>query len=231
MTITLAFLALLMAAFAGWLVRQSVGVQPWVADSQTAALPPQQVSVTASPVGLAVFLAVVTSVFGLTISAYVMRMAAAPEWDFLPQPPLLWINGALLVLASLALQKAWSAARQANAQRFAQSLGFGAACTVAFIAGQVLLWRELSGAGYSMARYVGSAFFVLMATLHALHMLGGLYALLRVVLRLQRGVALPQVREAVGLCAIYWHYLLLVWAVLFTVLFVGAEPLYAWCRS
>ena len=62
-------------------------------------------------------------------------------------------------------------------------------------------------------------------------MLGGLYALLRVVLRLQRGVALPQLREAVGLCAIYWHYLLLVWAVLFTVLFVGAEPLYAWCRS
>jgi cytochrome c oxidase subunit III len=57
-----------------------------------------------------------------------------------------------------------------------------------------------------------------MGTLHAVHMLGGLYAL-------------PQVREAVGLCAAYWHYLLLVWAVLFTVLFVGAEPLYAWCRS
>src|SRR5690606_13326056 len=161
MTITLAFLAVLMAVFAGWLVRQSVGVQPWIADSGTAALPPQA-PITAPPVGLLVFLAVVTSIFGLTISAYVMRMAAAPQWEFLPQPALLWINSGLLVLASLALQAAWSAARHAQQQRFAQALGFGAACTVAFIAGQILLWRELSAAGYTMARYVGSAFFVLM---------------------------------------------------------------------
>jgi cytochrome c oxidase subunit III len=230
MTITLAFLALLMALFAGWLLRQTVGARPWIADSGAAALPAAP-GFTAPRVGLVVFLAVVTSIFGLTISAYVMRMAAAPQWEFLPQPPLLWLNTALLVLASVALQLAWIQARRAQPQRFAQALGFGGACTVAFIIGQLLLWRELSDSGYSMARYVGSAFFVLMGTLHAVHMLGGLYALLRVVLRLQRGAALPQVREAVGLCAAYWHYLLLVWAVLFTVLFVGAEPLYAWCRS
>ncbi|MES0874636.1 cytochrome c oxidase subunit 3 [Sinimarinibacterium thermocellulolyticum] len=230
MTITLAFLALLMAMFAAYLVRQSVGVQPWVADALGATRPPGPI-LSAPSLGLLVFLAVVTSIFGLTVSAYVMRMAAAPQWDFLPQPPLLWINNALLVFASLALQTAWSAARRAQPQRFARGMGFGGACTVAFVAGQALLWRELSGAGYTMTRYVGSAFFVLMAMLHALHMLGGLYALLRVVLRLQRGATLWQLREAVGLCALYWHFLLLVWAVLFTVLFVGAEPLYAWCRS
>jgi cytochrome c oxidase subunit 3 len=230
MTITLAFLALLMAVFAGWLLRQSVGVQPWVADSASAVLS-RQAPITAPPVGLLVFLAVVTSIFGLTLSAYVMRMAAAPQWDFLPQPPLLWVNSALLLLASGALHLAWNAVRQAQAQRFAQTLGFGAACTVAFIAGQLLLWRELTGAGYTIVRYVGSAFFVLMGALHAVHMLGGLYALLRVALRLQRGAALSEMREAVGLCAIYWHYLLLIWAVLATVLFIGAEPLYAWCRS
>jgi cytochrome c oxidase subunit III len=230
MTITLAFLALLMAVFAGWLLRQSIGEQPWIADSgQAALLPPP--GFTAPRVGLVAFLAVVTSIFGLTVSAYVMRMAAAPQWDFLPQPPLLWVNSALLVLASVALQVAWMQTRRAQPQRFAQALGFGGACTVAFIAGQILLWRELSGSGYTMARYVGSAFFVLMSTLHVLHLGGGLYALARVVRRIQRGSSLPELREAVGLCAIYWHYLLLVWAVLFTVLFVGAEPLYAWCRS
>ncbi len=230
MSFTLAFLALLMAAFAGWLVRQSLGAQPWVADSGAATLPlaPRY---TPSSVGLLVFLAVATSIFGLTVSAYVMRMAAAPQWDFLPQPPLLWINSALLVLASLALQAAWSAARAAQSLWFARALGFGAACSVAFIAGQLLLWRELGAAGYSMTRYVGSAFFVLMGALHGLHLLGGLYALGRVVQRVQRGATLMQVRAVVGLCAIYWHYLLLVWGVLFTVLFVGAEPLYAWCRS
>jgi len=33
-----------------------------------------------------------------------------------------------------------------------------------------------------------------------------------------RGLELAQVRLSVKLCAIYWHYLLLLWLVLFTLL-------------
>jgi len=231
MTLTLAFLTLLMAGFAGWLVRQSVSVTPWVADSVHAAPIQVPVAFTAPRVALVVFLAVVTSVFALTISAYMMRMAASAEWQFLPQPALLWVNSAVLVAASIALQAAWVAAKRQRQQAFGRALGLGAACTIAFLAGQYLLWLQLGDAGYYMSAYVGSAFFVLMSALHGLHLLGGLVALTKVVTRLKQGATLAQTRELVGLCAVYWHYLLFVWAVLFVVLFLGAAPLYAMCRG
>lgn len=232
MTYTLLFLAILMAVFVGWLVRQSVQVTPWVADTgRGAALRQAPDWFTGPRVGLVVFLAVVTSVFGLTLSAYMMRMAATDDWQFLPMPTSGWFNFAMLVLASVALQTTWSAAKRANDSLFWAALALGTGSTAAFLLGQYLLWRDLVGVGYYASAFVGSAFYALMSTLHGLHLLGGLFALGRVVLRLQQGASLAQMREAVGLCALYWHFLLLVWAVLFGALFVGAEPLYAFCRS
>lgn len=232
MTYTLLFLAVLMAVFVGWLVRQSVNHTPWVATAgQGAALRQAPDWFTGPRVGLAVFLAVVTSVFGLTLSAYMMRMAATDEWQFLPMPGSGWLNFALLVLASVAFQATWSAARHANSSLFWAGLALGAGFTTAFLMGQYLLWRDLVSAGYYASAFVGSAFFALMSALHGIHLLGGLFAVGRVVLRLHQGASLQQMREAIGLCALYWHFMLLVWTVLFSALFVGAESLYAFCRS
>lgn len=232
MTITLVFLTLLMGVFAGWLILQTINVRPWVAESGHV-VPLRQVprTATAPRVGLAVFLAVVTSVFALTISAYVMRMAASAEWQFLPQPGLAWVNIGFLVLASIVLQSAKSAAKRQRPEAMKLGLGVATVCTVAFMVGQYLVWRQISDAGYALASYPGSAFFAMMTTLHALHLLGGLYILAKIVLKVRRGATPAQVHEGVALCAVYWHYLLFIWIVLFVVLFVGAEPLYELCRG
>jgi cytochrome c oxidase subunit 3 len=50
------------------------------------------------------------------------------------------------------------------------------------------------------------------------HVLGGLVAWGRAAARAARGVPLPQLQLSVELCAIYWHFLLVVWLVLFAVL-------------
>lgn len=232
MTTMLVFLTLLMAVVAGWLIFQSINVRPWVAGSAHV-VPLYQVppAFTAPRVGLAAFLAVVTSVFALTISAYAMRMAASAEWQFLPQPGLAWVNTGFLALGSLALQAAWSAAKHQRQETLRLGLALGGVCTIAFMVGQFLLWRQLSGAGYYLSLYPGSAFFVLMTTLHAVHLLGGVVAMTKIVLKIRRGAAPSQVREGIALCAVYWHYLLFIWIVLFAVLFVGAVPLYELCRG
>src|SRR3546814_11985188 len=60
-----------------------------------------------------VYFGVITILFGLVSSAYFMRMGmpgmghAAMDWRSMPEPPLIWINSAVLLLASLA----WDAAR------------------------------------------------------------------------------------------------------------------------
>ena len=225
MTVTLVFLALLMAGFVAWLLVQSINVRPWVAESgkagRTAYLPS---GATAPRVALAVFLAVVTSIFALTISAYLMRMghgaAHGGDWKPLPEPGLLWANTGMLMLASMALQWAWGAAKRNHPGDLRLGLSAGGACTIAFIAGQYFVWLQLHAAGYYAAANPAYAFFYLLTALHALHLLGGLVAWARVMLRVWSGAAPAQVHESMGLCAVYWHFLLVVWAVLFGLVLV-----------
>ncbi|MGQ0833629.1 MAG: cytochrome c oxidase subunit 3 [Gammaproteobacteria bacterium] len=216
MTATLVFLAVLLAVFVGWLLRQSINVQPWVAHSETAArashLPE---GFTAARVGLAVFVAVATSLFALTISAYVMRMHMAADWRHLHAPQLLWVNTVMLLFGSIALQWAWGGAKRGDPSALRFGLATGGACSIAFVVGQYFVWRGLNAAGYYAAANPANAFFFMMTGLHALHLLGGLVAWGRTVRKVWRGSLPARVRGSVELCALYWHYLFIVWIVLF----------------
>lgn len=219
MTVTLVFLALLMAAFVFWLVRQSINVQPWVAESGAAEhMPYVSKSATAPRIALGIFLAVVTALFALTISAYMMRMEMARDWQPLAEPGLLWVNTGILVLGSVFLQWAWHGAKHAGPRTVWLGLTMGGACTVAFIAGQYLVWLQLIDAGYYVNANSANAFFYMLTGLHALHLLGGLVAWSGILMKLWRRAPLPEVRAGIELCAVYWHFLLLVWAVLFGLL-------------
>jgi cytochrome c oxidase subunit 3 len=63
-----------------------------------------------------------------------------------------------------------------------------------------------------------SAFFYVLTAVHGLHLLGGLWVWARSVVRVFTGADADSVRLGIELCAVYWHYLLLVWAVLFGLL-------------
>ena len=63
-----------------------------------------------------------------------------------------------------------------------------------------------------------NAFFYLLTAAHALHILGGLWVWSKTLFKLQSNIEVRNVRVAVELCAIYWHFLLLVWLVLFALL-------------
>ncbi|UYG09425.1 cytochrome oxidase subunit III [Halomonas sp. M4R1S46] len=212
MTLTLVLMAVLMGGIALWLFRQSLHVQPWVAESGPGRSVPAPM--TAPRTGLGVFLAVVTSVFSLTISAYLMRREMGADWRSLTMPGVIWVNSALLVLASLALQLAWRAAGHGQEGRLWRALLAGGGLTLAFVAGQCVAWVRLEAAGYYLAANPANAFFYLLTVLHALHLLGGLVAWGRVLVRARGGTPAVQLRPSVELCALYWHFLLLVWGVI-----------------
>ena len=54
--------------------------------------------------------------------------------------------------------------------------------------------------------------------MHGLHIIGGLVALGRAAVRLGYGAEAAAARASIELCATYWHFLLLVWLVLFGLL-------------
>ncbi|MGH6847689.1 MAG: cytochrome c oxidase subunit 3 [Methylocella sp.] len=215
MNITFLFLAGIAAIVAWWLSQQRLTAKPWleagtIGDTGGSSLP-------AAKIGLGVFLAVVGTLFALLISAYVMRMEMG-EWRPASPPKLLWLNTGMLILSSGALQWAVVAARRGRMDRVRAGLLAGGIFAFAFLAGQLVAWRQLDAAGYYLTANPAAAFFYLITGVHGLHLLGGLVALGRTMDKAWQGVAVGKVRLSVDLCATYWHFLLFVWLVLFSLL-------------
>ncbi len=218
MTTTLVLLGVIMAVVVWWLVRPTLNVKPWVEQRALAndrggerlSLPPVKV-------GLGVFLAVATSLFALSISAYMMRREGA-DWRPLAQPMVLWFNTAMLVLGSVFFQRASNAAKSGQIGGVRLGLLAGGACTLVFLAGQLWAWQQLNAAGHFLTVNPANAFFYMLTALHGLHLLGGLWVWAKTAVKLQRGAAVDEVRLSVELCTVYWHFLLVVWLVLFGLL-------------
>lgn len=162
-------------------------------------------------VGLLVFMGVVTVLFSIIVSTYVARMGFV-DWDPLPEPRLLWLNTAVLILSSVGMQWAWVAADRGQRDGVKIGLLAGGICAWAFLAGQLWAWQQLSALGYFVARNPANSFFYLITAVHGLHLVGGLVAWGRTTGKLWRGV---DVSLSLQLCAWYWHFLLVVWLVLF----------------
>jgi len=229
-TIGLVFLTLLMAIIVGWLIRQTINVQPWQPQQAV----PEVSSAAADSraparVALWVFLGVATSLFVLFVSAYAMRLGLG-DWAPLPRPRLLLFNTALLVAASLAMEFSVRAARLGDAAAVRRGLGVAGLLTFGFLAGQLVVWRQLHGAGFMLTTHAAASFFYLFTAVHGVHVLGGLVAWLRATRRAVRGSDPARIRLGVELCATYWHYLLAVWVGLYALL-VSDELGLAICSS
>ena len=167
--------------------------------------------------GLRLFLAVVTVVFSLLLAAYVDRMAFA-DWRAIPEPLLLWINTALLITGSISLEWARAGTRRDDMDRVRVGMFAAGVFTIAFLVGQVIAWLQLNSSDFFAITNPAIGFFYLITALHGLHILGGLVAWGRTTKKMRRGSGVNEIRLSVELCAIYWHFLLLVWLVVFALL-------------
>jgi cytochrome c oxidase subunit 3 len=220
------------AAIAGWwLSQQRLAAKPWLEEGVLADFRGESASsMPPAKIGLGVFLAVVGSLFALFISAYSMRMNMV-DWRTLPVPRLLWFNTGVLVVSSIALQWAHMAARRNDIDGVFAGLLAGGASAVTFLAGQLLAWQQLNVAGYFVASNPANSFFYLITAAHGLHLMGGLVALGRTTAKVWRGAEMTQVRLSIELCAIYWHFLLLVWLVLLGLLTGWTDNFVDICRQ
>lgn len=173
--------------------------------------------VPSAKIGLRVFLAVVSVLFALFAIAYYMRMGLG-DWLALSDPSLLWLNTGLLVVASAALQWARGAARRDDMGGLKLGLLLGGIFTVAFLAGQLVAWQQLADQGFYASTNPSYGFFYMITGVHGLHIVGGLVAWGRIIVRLARGGDAAHVKLSVELCTTYWHYLFLVWAAMFGLL-------------
>jgi cytochrome c oxidase subunit 3 len=236
-SVVLVFLLVVIGFSLWWLTQQRVLSRPWLEVGPDPAGGPQEIGIPTPKLALGVFLAVVGALFALFASAYIMRTEFV-DWRPMPVPRIVWLNTLLLVLASVLLQCALVACRRGDAATLRLGLVAGTVATLGFLAGQLAAWRELEASGFLVGGNPSNSFFYVLTGLHGLHLVGGLVALgLTVPLAWQPATvepgpeAPPPLRLRLELCAMYWHFLLLVWFGLL-VLFTGwAAQFVAVCRA
>ncbi|APO76143.1 cytochrome-c oxidase subunit 3 protein [Rhizobium etli 8C-3] len=232
MSVILIFLAVIAVIAFWWMTQHRLTSKPWLeVGLVTEPAGEKRLPMAPARVGLGIFLAVVGALFALLISAYFMRMAAA-DWWATPIPRLLWVNTAALALSSAALEWAKVEARSGRNDIMRVALLSGLATAFLFLAGQVMAWRELAAAGYVLADNPANSFFYIMTGLHGLHILGGLAVLGRTTGRAFDGrFSAAKLQLSLELCAVYWHFMLFVWIVLFALLAGWANDFVDLCRQ
>jgi cytochrome c oxidase subunit 3 len=198
---------------------RTLASKPWLSGQDEVGAPAkvEMFDLPREKVGLRVFFAVAASLFMLFIVGYRLRMVYG-DWVPLHEPLTLWINSAFLLLASVAFQIAKRAAATGKEQTVRRAFYVGGALSILFVTGQLAVWQQLSQAGHFVASNPASSFFYLLTGVHGAHIVGGLVAWGRTLPKLQPGSDAAAARMSVDLCTVYWHFLLLVWVVLFYLL-------------
>ncbi len=222
MNITALFIALIAAIILWFFIIRKLKVKPW----STEGVIEHESTITSIPaerVGLWIFLAVVTSLFSLFLVMYAER-SGYPDWRPLPDPIILWVNTFFLVLASICYQLSRNLVKQNKQKNMEISLYLGGIFTIFFVIGQILAWRIAYSSGFFFSTNPANTFFYLITGLHGLHILGGLFVWVKTISKVWQGLEysnlneISNIRLSIQLCSFYWHYLLLLWLVLFYLL-------------
>jgi cytochrome c oxidase subunit 3 len=231
MPVTVIFLSVVLAVIGWWLLQQRLTAKPWLEEGIIGEFDGTgSLSTPVAKLGVWVLIAVMGTLFMLLISAYFMRMGYA-DWRPVIIPQVLWWNTGALVVTSVALHGARRTVDRHDLPATNVRLIAAALSGVLFVAGQVWAWREMVASGFLVTTNPADSFFYLATGLHGLHVLGGLIALGWTLDRALRRFAPDKLRLNVELCALYWHFLLLVWLVLFSLLTGLAEDFGTLCRQ
>ena len=197
---------------------KQVTSKPWEYQGPVTGSGPESVFEKESEkIALTLFLLVVCVIFSLLTVTYYLRMDLG-DWVPLSDPAILWANTFVLLLSSIAFEIARNLARKGRMEGARTFFIGGGLFAVLFVAAQAYVWQQLDSSGFGVASNPSSAFFYLLTGMHAVHLLGGLWVWSRTTFRLA-GNTDPEVsRLSIELCTTYWHFLLVLWVLLFAIL-------------
>jgi cytochrome c oxidase subunit III len=185
--------------------------------------------------GLAVALTPIIMLFVSFTSAYIVRQglptldpntnSMVRDWQPVPLPTLLFlINTCVLLFGSVSIERARrQLAREAalvpanipgvslGTERKFPWLALTIALGFCFLAGQWMAWRTLADRGFFVATAPSSSFVYLLTAGHAVHLIGGILALLAAGAASLLHRSLESRRIVVDVTAWYWHFMALLW--------------------
>lgn len=146
---------------------------------------------------------------GLT-SAYIVKKNQA-GWVSFILPVVFWYSTAVMLASSATLYMARRAFKARLMARYRQLIGATMVLGLAFIVLQVIGFSQLWKAGLTLTAGVSYSFLYVIVGLHALHVVGGVIAL--VVMSLKAFSIRTRVYSTVPveLISTYWHFVDILW--------------------
>lgn len=166
-------------------------------------------------------LASILMLFATLVSAYIF-LAAGDNWLPIRMPRWLWLSTVLILASSLTLSAASKALKRGQDGEYLRRLLWTVGLGLSFLGAQVLAWRELVAQGVYQAVNQHRNFFYLLTGVHAAHLVGGVLALIYLLLRTRRKgqseAAEKRRRGTVSVISLYWHFMDGLWVFLFLLL-------------
>jgi cytochrome c oxidase subunit III len=160
-------------------------------------------------------MASITMMFGAFTSAYIVKQAAG-NWLEFSFPSEFYISTAVILLSSVTLHYSFSNFRIHEEKKYKQLLLVSLALGTAFVILQYFGWTALYERGVDLKGNVSGSFFYLLSGIHALHVLGGIAAMIVAVLHaytLKFNVTEKRINRF-DLVVNYWHFVDFLWVYL-----------------
>jgi len=195
-----------------------------VPDDNPFELPRQPSFGSVRIVGMILFLLALGMLFGASLFGFIwIRFAGAhsPARGAIQLPRELWVSTVLVIGVSVALALATARIRQGQVRACRNCLIAALALAAGFLTVQAPALYELLSRHYGLranGTHLYGLIFVLVL-LHALHVVGGMVSLVLVTLRAHRGgFDRTTGTNPIRLTTLYWHFLDVVWLVMFATL-------------
>ncbi|HTL06929.1 MAG TPA: cytochrome c oxidase subunit 3 [Chitinophagaceae bacterium] len=147
-------------------------------------------------------------------SAYIVKREQ-PGWIGFSMPVIFWYSTAVMVLSSIVMQVALSAFKNRDMGKYRNLIGATTGLGILFVIMQVIGYWQLNKLGVKVEGSGGGVFFIIIFGLHALHVLGGIIALMVLFFRTVSNRVRNYNAVPVEVAATYWHFVDVLWVYLF----------------
>jgi cytochrome c oxidase subunit 3 len=170
--------------------------------------------------GIALGMVSILMFFMALASAYLVQRTTSERWVPVHLPAILWLNTIILLASGATMEWSRKRLRQADISGFRSLWLITTVLGLAFLAGQLVAWRQLVAQGIYVATNQGSSFFYIFTAVHGVHLLGGIFALIYVYRR-NFDSAKISVSLAAEVSSYYWHFMDGLWLFLLALLYLG----------
>jgi cytochrome c oxidase subunit 3 len=169
---------------------------------------------------IAIALVSILMFFMALASAFIILRQGSDAWVTVHLPRVLWVNTLILLASSFTLEAARRRLSRSDPSGFRKFWLITTGLGFLFVGGQLFAWRQLVAQGVYIASNQASSFFYIFTGAHAVHLLGGVAALLYVSFRKfdQKRISL---RTAAEIASYYWHFMDSLWVFLLALLYLG----------